>query len=105
MNIVWTVDAMDCYPQSQGNADVVYNVHWRCTGTDGDASASVYGSCSVPYSGGEFTPYEDLTQNEVLSWIWADGVNKTEVEENVDSQVAAILNPTTITPPLPWSAA
>jgi hypothetical protein len=35
MNIVWTIDAMDCYPHSQGNSDVVYNAHWRCTGSDG----------------------------------------------------------------------
>ena len=100
----WTVDAMDCYPQSQGNADVVYNVHWRCTGVNGDASASVYGTCAVPYSGSKFTPYDSLTQDQVLGWIWGDGVNKTEIETNVGNQVNAILNPTTVTPPLPWSA-
>jgi hypothetical protein len=40
----WTVDAMDCYVQSQGNTDVVYTVHWRCTGIDGEHSAGAYGS-------------------------------------------------------------
>lgn len=104
MNIVWTIDAMDCYAQSQGNADVVYNAHWRCTGNDGDASSSVYGTCSIPYAGGSFTPYQDLTQQEVLDWVWENGVNQQEVEANVTSQVNAILNPTTVTPPLPWSA-
>lgn len=38
MNIVWTIDAIDCYPQSQGNADVVYNAHWSCTGSDGESA-------------------------------------------------------------------
>ena len=104
MNIVWTIDAMDCYPQSQGNADVVYNAHWRCTGNNGDASSSIYGTCSIPYAGGGFTPYQDLTQQEVLDWVWENGVNQQEVEANVTSQVNAILNPITVTPPLPWSA-
>ena len=103
MNIVWTIDAMDCYPQDQGNADVVYNVHWRCTGNDGDASASVYGTCAVPYAGGKFTPYDQLTQDQVLGWIWANGVNQAEVEASVTAQVNAILHPTTVSPPLPWS--
>ena len=103
MNIVWTIDAMDCYPQSQGNVDVVYTAYWRCTGNDGNASASVYGTCNIPYTGGEFTPYADLTQNEVLSWVWANGVNQTEVEASVTEQVNAIFNPTTVSPPLPWS--
>lgn len=100
----WTVDAMDCYPQSQGNADVVYKVHWRCTGVDGNASASVYGTCSVPYAGGTFTPYDSLTQDQVLGWILADGVNKDETEANIKNQVYVILNPKTVTLPLPWSA-
>ena len=103
MNIVWSVDSMSCYPQSQGNVDVVYEVYWRCTGNDGDANASVYGSCVIPYAGGEFTPYQDLTQQEVLGWVWANGVNQSEIEASITAQVNAILNPTSITPPLPWS--
>lgn len=103
MNIVWTIDAMDCYPQSQGNSDVVYNAHWRCTGSDDDATSSIYGTCGIPYAGGSFTPYQNLTQQEVLDWVWENGVNQQEVEANVTSQVNAILNPTTVTPPLPWS--
>lgn len=104
MNIVWTIDAMDCYTQLQGNSDVVYNAHWRCTGSDGNTSTSIYGTCSTPYAGGSFTPYQDLTQQEVLDWVWENGVDQQTVEARVTSQVNAILNPTTVTPPLPWSA-
>lgn len=102
MNITWTIDSMDCYAQSQGNADVVYNAHWRCTGVDGDASASVYGTCAVPYAGGSFTPYQNLTQQEVLDWVWENGVNQQEIEASITSQVNAILNPSTVNPTLPW---
>ena len=100
----WSVTAMDCYPQEQGNADVVFNVHWTCVGIDGDYSASVINTCQIPYAGGEFTPYEDLTQEDVLSWIWANGVDKDVTEEAVAQQIQNQINPPVVTPPLPWSA-
>jgi len=100
----WTITAMDCYPQEQGNADVVFNVHWTCAGEQDGQTASVYNTCQVPYAGGQFTPYENLTQEEVLGWIWANGVDKTVTEEAVQSMINNLINPPVITPPLPWSA-
>lgn len=100
----WSVTAMDCYPLEQGNADVVFNVHWTCSGADGNYSASVYSTCQIPYAGGEFTPYEDLTQDEVLGWAWANGVDKDETEAKVERQIQNKINPPVVTPPLPWSA-
>ena len=95
---------MDCYPQEQGNADVVFMVHWSCTGINGEYSANVYGTCGIPYAGGSFTPYEDLTQDEVIGWVWANGVDQDETEANVERQIQDQINPTVVTPPLPWSA-
>ena len=100
----WAVSAMDCLPQEQGNADVVFNVHWTCVGIDGDYSASVYSTCQIPYAGGSFTPYEDLTQEEVLTWVWANGVDKDETEANIERQIQDLINPKVVTPLLPWSA-
>lgn len=100
----WTVTAMDCYPVEQGNADVVFNVHWTCAGMDGEYASSVYSTCQVPYAGGQFTPYENLTQEEVLDWIWANGVDKDVTEEAVQNMINNLINPPVVTPPLPWSA-
>jgi hypothetical protein len=100
----WSVTAMDCYAVEQGNADVVFNVHWTCAGVQDTYSASVYNTCQVPYAGGQFTPYEDLTQEEVLGWIWANGVDKDVTEEAVQSMINNQINPPVVTPPLPWSA-
>jgi hypothetical protein len=95
---------MDCYPLAQGNADVVFNVHWSCTATDGEYSAGVINTCQVSYSGGSFTPYEDLTQDDVLGWIWANGVDKDITEAAVEQMLQNQINPPVVTPPLPWSA-
>lgn len=103
--IIWTVTAMDCYPQEGGETDVVFNVHWTCSGTQDAYNGSVYSTCSVPApSGSDFTPYPDLTQQQVLGWIWANGVDQAATEAAVQQQIDNQINPPVVTPPLPWAA-
>jgi len=102
--ITWTVTAMDCYPQEGGNTDVVFVVHWTCAGVDGTYNASIYSTCSVPTPEGTFTPYAQLTQSQVLGWIWANGVDQTATEAAVEQQIQNQINPPVVTPALPWSA-
>ena len=99
--ITWTVTAMDCYPQAEGETDVVFTVHWTCSGTDGTYNASIYSTCAVPAPEGTFTPYADLTQEQVLGWIWANGVDQAATEAAVDQQIQNQINPPVVTPPLP----
>jgi hypothetical protein len=100
----WTVTAMDCYPQEGGNTDVVFTVHWTCSGTDGTYFGSVYSTCPVTYTAGSpFTPYAILTQEQVLGWIWANGVDQTATEAAVAQQIANQVNPPVVTPALPWA--
>lgn len=99
----WTVTNMDCYPQEDGHSDVVFNVHWTCSGVDGQYNGSVYSTCAVPLSQGTFTPYADLTQNQVLGWIWANGVDQAATEAAVQQQINNQINPPVVTPPLPWA--
>ena len=105
IEITWSVSALDCYPQEGGNTDVVFNVHWTCAGTDGTYNASVYATCSVPGPGNPFTPYDQLTQDQVLGWVWANGVDKFATESAVVQQIDNQINPPVVTPPLPWSQA
>jgi len=102
--ITWSVSALDCYPHADGQADVVFTVHWTCAGTDGTYNASVYSTCSVPAPSVNFTPYEDLTQEQVLQWVWDNGVDKDATEAAVQQQIDNQINPPMVTPPLPWSS-
>jgi len=99
----WTVTAMNCYPQEGGNTDVVFTVHWTCAGVDGDYAGSVYSTTSVPTPEGSFTPYANLTQEQVLGWVWANGVDKDATEAAVQQQIQNQINPPVVTPPLPWA--
>ena len=99
----WNVTALNCYPQEGGHTDVVFTVHWTCSGVQDTYSGSVYSTCSVPLPEGNFTPYADLTQEQVLGWIWDNGVDKDATEAAVQQQINNQINPPVVTPPLPWS--
>ena len=101
--INWSVSQMDCLPQTAEGADYVICCHWQCNGVDGDYNGSVYSTCSFPVVQGEaFTPYADLTQEQVLGWIWANGVDKAATEAAVEQQIQNQINPPIVSPPLPW---
>ena len=100
----WTVSQLDCYPQYDNQTDVVFTVHWQLTGTDGTHTGSVYSTCGVTYKADTpYTPYANLTKNQVLGWIWANGVDKDSAEAAVQTQIDNQINPPVVTPPLPWT--
>ena len=101
--INWTISQLDCKPQEDGLTDVVVTAHWQCTGTQDEYSAQVYGTASFTLEqGAGFTPYNQLTQDQVLGWCYANGVDKDATEANVTAQLEAQVNPLIVTPPLPW---
>lgn len=107
VEINWVVSQMDCYPEKEGEADVVFNVHWRCNGVDGNYAGTSYGTQNVPLSSDSpFTPYEDLTQDQVIGWVKdAMGPERVaEIEANVEQQIENQRNPPVVTPPLPWQS-
>lgn len=103
--ITWIIEWMEVYTtQINGFDEVVLTAGWRCNAVDGDLVATAYSSATFPQPSvnGQFTPYDQLTENEVLGWVWSNGVDKAEVEANVTTKLNALLNPPTVKPPLPW---
>jgi hypothetical protein len=110
MNISWIIERLLVKPTEGDKTDVVITADWRCNGTEttgtGDDektySGTCYGSASFAPPTGNFTPYPDLTQDQVLGWCFANGVDQTAIEANVSAQIADQINPPVIAPPLPW---
>ncbi len=100
--ITWVIERLDCVPQVPEGADYVVTAYWRCTGVDADYSGSVYATTSFPVVEGAFTPYASLTLDQVLGWVWANGVDKAATEAAVEGQIEAQKNPPIVAPPLPW---
>ena len=77
--------------------------HWRVSAEDGDYTASAYGTAGFtpdPDAAG-FVPYADLTEADVLSWVWAS-VDKGEMEANLAKQIEDQKAPATQSG-LPWA--
>ena len=105
--ITWNISVLNC-STTDPQPDTVITAHWQCNGvqTEGDKTynGSVYASTSFTLNPDEpFTPYADLTQEQVLGWIWASGVDKDATEAAVQQQINAQINPPVISPPLPWA--
>ena len=46
-------------------------------------------------------PFNNVTEANVLSWIWANGVDKTATEASVGQQIESLKNPVQASG-LPW---
>ena len=104
----WDVSTVDTYPTLDGNADVVYNVHWRLNAED-DANqdadgnnwtASSYGTQALDTADiADFTAFADLTSSDVQAWVeTAMGEEAvTALKAGLDAQIEAKINPTSVT--------
>jgi hypothetical protein len=102
MNINWIIERLLVKPTEGSLTDVVITANWRCNGTDGTYNGTCYGSTSFAPPTGSFTPYPDLTEQQVLGWCYANGVDQAAIEANVTQQINDQINPPVIAPPLPW---
>jgi hypothetical protein len=111
--IQWQIDWLQASTQDiNGHAQVVLTAGWRCNGSEANTATppvtfttSVYGTCTFPEpaAGGSFTPFAQLTQDQVLGWCWANGVDKAATEAAVQSNLNSQINPAYTQPDLPWA--
>ena len=96
----WNCKKVDIHPQEEGKTNVVYNVHWVVTGVDGDYSATNIGTQVVPLSeGGDFIPFEDLTNEIVVGWTKEAMGEETvaSIETSIANQIQDLISPTSVT--------
>jgi len=110
ISIVWIIEQMFVRKVEGPYTDVVVTANWRCNGVDtvgtGDDEktyrGTAYGSSTFTAPTGSFTPYPDLSEEQVLDWVWAGGVDKTAIEANVAAQIENQINPPIVCLPNPW---
>jgi hypothetical protein len=102
ITLSWIIERLLVRKVEGTYSDVVITADWRCNGSQDQYSGTCYGSTSFAPPSGSFTPYEDLTEAQVLGWCFSNGVDKTSIEANVTAQIENQINPPIIAPPLPW---
>ena len=99
----WVIEWMSCKPTEGTLTDVVVTAGWRCNGVQDTYNATIYSTCSFPMPEGTFTPYADLTQEQVLGWCYANGVDQAATEAAIQANIDNQINPPIVQPPLPWA--
>ena len=103
MTISWIIERLLVKPTEGSLTDVVITADWRCNGSQDSYSGTCYGSCSFAPPTEGFTPYDQLTEQQVLDWCYANGVDKTAIEANVTQQIQNQIDPPVVVLPLPWN--
>ena len=95
----WTI-AMCEHEVATGGITVA---HWRVTAVDGDFTASAYSTAGFTpdATSPDFKPYDQVTEAEVLAWVWAS-VDKDSAEANLAAQIEADKAPAQASG-LPWA--
>lgn len=101
----WDVNTVDTKPTHTDDndvtqSDVIYNVHWRLTGSDGTNESTVIGSIPLDISDlSSFSSFDDVTSSDVEGWVEAAiGTDDlTSIKDSIQSQVDEIETPTSVT--------
>ena len=90
----WKINALDAKITEGDDSDVIYTVHWTLTATDDteEYTASSIGTLSVTYDPDNFTPYADLTKDDVVVWL-ETGLDVEAMKANLDNQIELKINP------------
>lgn len=100
----WIVNEMFAYPQADGYQDVVFGVAYTVSASEDDYTASQSYQIPMPPPEANFTPYNELTQDQVVSWIQGQlgPIGVAAAQDQLAQMIAEQQNPSVVTPPLPW---
>lgn len=84
MNFSWKINSLKSKPDD----GAVIEASWQLTAVEGEESKIQYGKVSfkVNPSDPSFIPYDDLTEEVVLQWVW-DSIDKDEVESDLGNKL------------------
>jgi len=99
MTTTWTIAQLERTLDDGG----VVVAHWRANATDGDFSASSYGTAGFTPdpSSSDYVPYDSITEEVALGWCFGSGVDKDAIEASLAANIEAQKNPTQASG-VPW---
>lgn len=99
----WSISKMQVIPEQDSKSNVVVKADWLVRAVDKDNNASSFASGTCNFSlGGTFTPFEELTEQQVLNWCFALENLKINTEAQVTEKIIRQINQKATEPALPW---
>jgi len=87
------------FPNFEVNSEnEVKTIHWRYTATEGDYSASMYGSCA----GSEGMDFDAMTKDHAIACVVENNSSEEEMQTNLSAQIEGQKNPETTSQTKEW---
>lgn len=101
INYTWDCRTVDVYPTKGELEKVVYNVHWRLTGTDENGiSETIIGTQLLDTENiTSFIPTEELTNEQITKWV-EESIGEEQIDNykmGISKRIDYKVNPTSIT--------
>ena len=99
MTTTWVINQLERTLDDNG----VIVAHWRATATDGEHSATNYGTAGFTPdpSSSDWVAYDSITEDLALSWCFDSGVDKDAIEASLQANIDLQKNPTQASG-VPW---
>ena len=98
--MIWSVTKLEVTTY-EGLSDVVISVGCSVTDTQQGVTETFTGVTLVEPPSNNFTPYNQLTEVQVLEWVYKK-VNKSGTEAIITQRIHEKISPA-VDPPLPWN--
>lgn len=100
----WTVLSVDVSTELlAGHDDIVTVVYWQCVGEQDGYSARLERNSKIPYDAATWVAYADLTEAQMLAWVFAAEDLQTNTEAEIQQMLDVQITPPVVQPALPWA--
>lgn len=79
----WSVTSLEVVPDLNDKNLVVTKVYWKLSVTWDAYESSMIGTVDLPMIGDAFTEFNDLTEEQVLGWVFEKLGDDVAVNENM----------------------
>jgi hypothetical protein len=104
--IKWEVAAIKANKELNGQTNVVSQVQWQVTATDGTLNGSVYGNQDLQIDNANFILFDQLTEQTIMGWvksaIGSEQVAAFEAKAIANMTPVKIVSSEPVAVALPW---